>query len=76
MGTLLEMVRQVAASLAAAAADGGGSGRRVMVCVQQALGQGVFQGTPLSLNGVMRIMKQMDWGDCGGEFLGYQMRMP
>jgi hypothetical protein len=25
-----------------------------------------LQGTPLSLNGVMRIMKQMDWGDSKG----------
>jgi adenylate kinase len=59
VGTLLELIRELATTLAA---DGG----VVKVCVQQALGQGVFQGTPLSLNGVMRIMKQMDWGDCAG----------
>ena len=56
VGTLLEMVRDVAC---AAAADG----RKVKVCVQQPLGEGVFQGTPLSLSGVMRIMQQMDWGE-------------
>jgi len=56
VGTLLEMVRDVAC---AAAADG----QKVKVCVQQALGDGVFQGTPLSLSGVMRIMQQMDWGE-------------
>jgi adenylate kinase len=28
-------------------------------------GQGVFQGTPLSLSGVMRIMKAMEWGEAG-----------
>jgi hypothetical protein len=29
-----------------------------------------LQGTPLSLNGVMRIMKLMDWGDSKGEYAG------
>lgn len=56
IGTLLELVRELATALAA-------DGRTVKVCVQQALGQGVFQGMPLSLNGVMRIMNQMDWGE-------------
>lgn len=60
-GTLLELVREVATSLAQ-------DGRRVKVCVQQAMGQGVFQGTPLALSGVMRIMTQMDWGDAA-EFI-------
>jgi hypothetical protein len=59
IGTLLELVREVATALAA-------DGKRVKVCVQQAMGQGVFQGLPLSLNGVMRIMKQMDWGGSAG----------
>ncbi len=36
VGTLLELVREVATSLAA-------DGKTVKVCVQQALGQGVFQ---------------------------------
>jgi adenylate kinase len=58
VGTLLELVRDLTVSLAA-------DGKIVKVCVQQPLGQGVFQGTPLSLNGVMRIMKQMDWGPAG-----------
>jgi adenylate kinase len=56
VGTLLEMVRDVACAVAA-------DGKKVKVCVQQPLGQGVFQGTPLSLSGVMRIMQQMDWGE-------------
>lgn len=56
VGTLLEMVRDVACAVAA-------DGSKVKVCVQQALGDGVFQGTPLSLSGVMRIMQQMDWGE-------------
>lgn len=62
VGTLLELVREVATSLAA-------DGKRVKVCVQQALGQGVFQGMPLSLNGVLRIMKQMDWGESADRIL-------
>ena len=55
VGTMLELVRELAVM---ACKDG----KRVKVSVQQALGQGVFQGTPLSLSGVTRIMGQMDWG--------------
>jgi len=62
VGTLLELVRELATTVAS-------DGKRVKVCVQQALGQGVFQGTPLSLSGVMRIMKQMDWGQEASEFI-------
>lgn len=61
VGTLLELVREMAVALTA-------DGKKVKVCVQQALGQGVFQGTPLSLSGVMRIMQQMEWGDAS-EFI-------
>ncbi len=59
VGTLLEMVRQLATELVK-------DGKVVRVCVQQALGQGVFQGTPISLSGVLRIMQNpalMDWGE-------------
>lgn len=38
--TILELVREIVTDLAA-------DGRKVKVCVQQALGQGVFQVTPL-----------------------------
>eukprot|EP00889_Picochlorum_renovo_P000669 jgi/Picre1/27699/NNA_000663.t1 len=38
-------------------------GGKVKVCVQQSLGTGVFQGTPLALSGVRRILLQMDWGE-------------
>ena len=34
------------------------------------MGQGVFQGLPLSLAGVDRIMKQMDWGEAA-EFVTF-----
>jgi len=58
IGTLLEMVREVAAALAQ-------DGVRVKICVQQALGQGVFTGMPLALSGVRRILEMMDWGEAG-----------
>jgi len=56
IGTMLEMIRVIAT---AAASDG----KRVKVCVQGTMGEGVFQGLPLSLSGVRRILDAMDWGD-------------
>jgi len=56
IGTVLEMVRELAVTLAQ-------DGKRVKVCIQGPMGQGVFMGLPLSLSGVRRIMDQMDWGD-------------
>ncbi|KAK9791634.1 hypothetical protein WJX73_009343 [Symbiochloris irregularis] len=56
IGTLLELAREMATALAQ-------DGDHVKVCVQQSMGQGVFQGLPLSLSGVRRIMEAMDWGD-------------
>lgn len=56
VGTLLEMVRVMAVALAE-------DGKRVKICVQSAMGAGVFQGLPLSLSGVRRIMESMDWGE-------------
>lgn len=44
VGTLLELTREVATRLAE-------DGRRVKVCIQGSMGQGVFQGLPLSLSG-------------------------
>lgn len=38
------------------------------VCVQGSMGQGVFQGLPLMLSGVRRILELMDWGDAS-EFI-------
>ncbi len=57
VGTLLECVREMATMLCKQ------HGRKVKVCVQQSLGTGVFQGTPLALSGVRRILQQMDWGE-------------
>lgn len=56
VGTLLELVRELAMTLAK-------DGKRVRVCVQGSMGEGVFQGLPLSLSGVARILDMMDWGD-------------
>ena len=61
VGTLLELVREMATAIA-------NDGKKVKVCVQQALGEGIFKGTPISLSGVMRILKAMDWG-AAGEFI-------
>lgn len=63
IGTLLEMVREMAYALAE-------DGKLVKVCVQQSMGQGVFMGLPLSLSGVRKIMNMMDWGDIG-EFVSF-----
>ena len=54
IGTLLEMVREIATRLAC-------SGLRVRVCVQGPMGRGIFVGLPLSLNGVRKILEMMDW---------------
>mmetsp|Transcript_22625 Transcript_22625/g.67879 ORF Transcript_22625/g.67879 Transcript_22625/m.67879 type:complete len:473 (-) Transcript_22625:45-1463(-) len=63
VGTLLELVR----SLAFRIIDG--TGRRVRICVQAPMGEGIFAGMPLSLNGVRKLLELMDWGgqEVGGE---------
>jgi len=60
LGTLLELVRELATRLAC-------SGLRVRVCVQGKMGRGVFVGLPLSLNGVRQILEMMDWQSGPGE---------
>lgn len=44
IGTLLELVREVAVQLAA-------DGKRTKLCVQGSMGEGVFQGLPITLSG-------------------------
>lgn len=56
VGTMLELVRELAVHLA-------DNGNRVRVCVQGSMGEGIFTGLPLSLSGTMAIMTRMDWGD-------------
>uniref|UniRef100_A0A7S0RJM4 DUF1995 domain-containing protein n=1 Tax=Pyramimonas obovata TaxID=1411642 RepID=A0A7S0RJM4_9CHLO len=63
IGTALEMIRVMVTELVQ-------DGKRVKICVQGSMGQGVFQGLPLSLAGVRRIMEAMDWGeDMLGNFI-------
>eukprot|EP00897_Mesotaenium_endlicherianum_P000455 jgi/Mesen1/1040/ME000122S00040 len=58
IGTLLEFVRELAFAFAR-------DGKRVRVCVQGPMGEGIFTGMPLQLSGVRRILEMMDWGDHG-----------
>ena len=55
IGTVLEMVRRMALTLAY-------QEKNVRICVQQALGEGVFQGLPLALSSMRFILEKMDWG--------------
>ncbi|KAJ3693400.1 hypothetical protein LUZ60_008880 [Juncus effusus] len=64
IGTLMEMVRNLAFSFA-------DDGKRVKVCVQGAMGEGSFAGIPMQLAGTRKILEYMDWGDDGalGDFI-------
>lgn len=55
LGTMLEMVRDIALSQAY-------EGKNVRICVQQPLGEGIFQGLPLALASMRKVMERMDWG--------------
>ena len=59
VGTLLELVRSLAFSIVRE------TGRRVKICVQAPMGEGIFAGMPLSLNGVRKLLEVMDWGEDG-----------
>ncbi|KAG0554973.1 hypothetical protein KC19_12G134200 [Ceratodon purpureus] len=55
IGTLLELVRELAFTFA-------DDGKRVRVCVQGAMGEGIFSGMPLALAGTRPMLERMDWG--------------
>ena len=55
VGTILECVRHLALALAL------DEGKRVRICVQQSLGEGVFTGLPLALASMRPILEKMDW---------------
>ncbi|EFJ31312.1 hypothetical protein SELMODRAFT_169443 [Selaginella moellendorffii] len=59
-GTLLELVRELAFTFA-------NDGKRVKVCVQGPMGEGIFRGMPLQLSGSRRMLEVMDWGDYGAK---------
>lgn len=56
VGTMLEMVRELAYSLVDV-------GLNTRILVQPSMGEGIFKSLPLSLSGVMSIMTGMDWGE-------------
>lgn len=56
IGTLLEMVREAVLALTEQ------GGKRVRICVQQSLGEGIFTGTPLALSAMRPMLERMDWG--------------
>ncbi|CAN0302331.1 unnamed protein product [Pylaiella littoralis] len=54
VGTMLEMIRELAYSMADV-------GLNTRVLIQPAMGDGIFKSLPLALSGVMSIMQGMDW---------------
>ena len=55
IGTVLELVRRMALTLAY-------QRKTVRICVQQALGEGIFVGLPLALSSMRPALERMDWG--------------
>ena len=64
VGTMLELVRTMASALVQ-------DGKRVRVCVQASMGKGVFQGLPLQLSGVRKLLDLMDWHEDVIEFISF-----
>jgi len=60
IGTILELVRELAFHQVSC-------GKRVKLCVQQKMGEGIFKGLPISLNGCRFILENMDWQSKEGE---------
>lgn len=60
IGTLLELVRGVAITLAE-------QNVRVRICVQGSMGVGIFTGVPKQLSGVSTLLQRMDWQSGEGE---------
>ncbi|CAM9353419.1 unnamed protein product, partial [Hapterophycus canaliculatus] len=54
VGTILEMVRELAYSMADV-------GLNTRILIQPSMGTGIFKSLPLALAGVMSIMQGMDW---------------
>lgn len=60
IGTLLELMRTIAITLAE-------QNLRVRLCVQGAMGVGIFTGTPKQLSGAEILLQRMDWQSGEGE---------
>lgn len=54
VGTLLELLRTLAGGIVA-------DGKRCKICVQGSMGKGTFQGLPLQLSGLRKLLDLMDW---------------
>eukprot|EP00607_Mallomonas_marina_P010997 CAMPEP_0182423374 /NCGR_PEP_ID=MMETSP1167-20130531/9351_1 /TAXON_ID=2988 /ORGANISM="Mallomonas Sp, Strain CCMP3275" /LENGTH=286 /DNA_ID=CAMNT_0024602287 /DNA_START=429 /DNA_END=1289 /DNA_ORIENTATION=+ len=54
IGTVLEMVRAMVLPLVY-------EGKKVRICVQQSLGEGVLSGMPLALSSMLPVLVRMDW---------------
>lgn len=54
VGTLLEMIRELAYSMADV-------GLNTRILIQPAMGDGMFKSLPLALSGVMAMAQGMDW---------------
>lgn len=65
VGTLLELVREVALDFVTA-------GMKVRICVQGSMGEGALTGVPRVLSGVRAVLSMMDWGaaEGGGSVVG------
>lgn len=61
VGTLLELVRNAAITLAKE------SKKRTRICVQGSMGVGIFTGVPKQLSGVAKLLQMMDWQSNEGE---------
>ncbi len=60
IGTLLELARSIAISLAE-------QNLRVRICVQGSMGVGIFTGMPKQLSGIPVLLQRMDWQSGIGE---------
>jgi len=61
IGTMLELLRDVACEIAFGGVDG--EPKRVRFLVQPSMGEGAFTALPLALSGVRALLERMDWGE-------------
>jgi adenylate kinase len=60
-GTMLELVREMAFRVAVV------MNKRVRICIQGSLGEGIFTGLPLMLSGMRKTLEAMDWQSGQGQ---------
>jgi len=64
VGTLLELIRVLAGKMVE-------DGKKVRICVQGSMGKGVFQGLPLQLSGLRKLLDLMDWEEIVFPFVSF-----